>query len=57
MQSNDAGKLIEFSLGTLDSDNEQKPDAHIYMKNCVKWNNVNDYIPQYLEGRDSPFAT
>jgi len=57
MPSNDAGKLIEFSLGTLDSDIEQEPDAHIYMKNCVKWNKVNDYIPQYLEGRNSPFAT
>lgn len=51
--SNDKGMFVEFTLGTLDSDIDQKPDAHIFMKSCVKWYDVNDGLPQYQEGRDT----
>ena len=52
ISSKSTGKFIEFSLGTLDTEIDQEPDAHIYMKYCVKWYKVNDNLPRYLEGRD-----
>ena len=51
--SNDAGELVEFSLGTLDSDIDLKPDAHIYAAFGAKWFEISDDLPKYSEGRDS----
>lgn len=51
--SNDTGELIEFSLGTLDSEVELKPDAHIFTNYSVSWHKIADSLPQFAEGRDS----
>lgn len=51
--SNDTGELVEFSLGTLDSKLELKPDAHIFLDNSASWYNVTDNLPQYPQGRDT----
>ena len=55
--SNDDGKFIEFSLGTLDSVIPNKPDAHIFTNYSVCWNQITDSLPQYVEGRDSAQKT
>jgi len=55
--SNDSGKLVEFSLGTLDSEIPNKPDAHIFTNYSACWNRVADGLPQYTEGRDSAKKT
>jgi len=49
--SNDSGKFVEFSLGTLDSEIEMKPDAHIFVKYAAKWYVIADDLPTYEEGR------
>ena len=51
--SNDSGKLVEFSLGTLDSDIPLKPDAHIYTDNAANWNEITDDLPQHKAHRVS----
>ena len=51
--SNDDGKLVEFSLGTLNSDIKLKPDAHIFTASGANWFETNDDLPKYPEGRDS----
>ena len=53
MPSNDDGKLVEFSLGTLDTDIKLKPDAHIYTKFGANWYEASDDLPKFTEGRDS----
>ncbi len=55
--SNDSGELIDFSLGTLDSDVELKPDAHIYTNYRVSWHEITDDLPQFAEGRDGEEKT
>ena len=54
MPANDDGKLVEFSLGTLDTDIELKPDAHIFTKFGANWYEASDDLPKFSEGRDSP---
>ena len=49
--SNDDGKLIEFSLGTLDSGINNKPDAHIFTQFKSSWYDINDTLPQFKKGR------
>jgi len=51
--ANDTGELIEFSLGTLDSDIDLNPDAHIYVGSKANWVEICDDLPQYEAGRDS----
>ncbi len=51
--SNDTGELIEFSLGTLDSDIELKPDAHIFIDSKANWYEVTDKLPQFKGNRNS----
>ena len=51
--SNDTGELIEFSMGTLDSKIELKPDAHIFTNYGASWYEIGDNLPQFTEGRDS----
>jgi len=50
--ANDAGIVIEFSLGTLDDDIDQKPDAHIFTGNCSNWFEITDDLPQYKSARE-----
>lgn len=49
----DDQKRIEFSLSTLDTAIELKPDAHIYTDNKANWYEIEDGLPQYAQGRDS----
>ena len=50
--ANDDGKLVEFTLGTLDSDIEHKPDAHIFTQHKVEWSVICDGLPEFAEGRN-----
>jgi len=52
--SNDTGESVEFSLGTLESKIEPRPDAHIFTSYRASWYEVSDDLPQFTEGRDSP---
>lgn len=47
----DTGVSIEFSLGTLDSEIDLQPDAHIYIGSKANWYAVCDDLPQFEEGR------
>lgn len=53
MPSSDTGEYVEFSLGTLDSVIENKPDAHIFTNYASCWFQITDDLPQYQEGRNS----
>lgn len=50
--SSDPGEVIEFTLGTLDSDIEQTPDAHIFIANKANWFQPSDDLPQYEQTRN-----
>ena len=43
--------IVEVSLGTLDTDLEMKPDAHIYVGSKTNWTDICDDLPQYEAGR------
>lgn len=43
--------IIEFSLGTLDTPSNAKPDAHIYTAYKADWSEIADDLPQYKESR------
>ncbi len=45
--------VVEFSLGTLDSDIVERPDAHIFVAYKANWLELNNGLPQYSEGRNS----
>jgi len=51
--SQDNGELIEFTLGTLDSDIDLRPDAHIFTNYKANWSDIEDGLLKYSEGRDS----
>ena len=50
--ANDTGEVIEFSLGTLDSNIEQRPDVHVFTSNCANWFEITDDLPQFKAGRE-----
>lgn len=50
--SNDAGELVEFSLGTLDSNIPLEPDAHIFTRYGADWYEILDNLPRFAEGRE-----
>ena len=52
--SNDIGELVEFALGTLDSEIPQQPDAHIFVGSKALWYEIGDELPQFECGRNSP---
>ena len=55
--SNDTGEFVEFSLGTLDSEIPNKPDAHIFTNYSSCWYQITDKLPQFQEGRNSAKKT
>ncbi|MCE0495445.1 GFA family protein [Vibrio salinus] len=55
--SNDSGEYVEFSLGTIDSEIQQKPDAHIFTNYGANWYQITDDLPQYEEDRNSAKKT
>ncbi len=50
--ANDAGELVEFSLGTLDSEIPLLPDAHIFTRYSADWYEIFDDLPRFAEGRE-----
>lgn len=51
--ANDTGELIEFALGTLETDIALKPDAHIFTQFGANWYEIKDDLPEHTKGRDS----
>jgi hypothetical protein len=45
--------IIEIALGTLDSNLDMSPDAHIFVGSKASWSEIHDELPQYQEGRKS----
>ena len=43
--------VVEFSLGTLDSYLDAKPDVHIYTESKASWYDISDALPQFKAGR------
>ena len=43
---------IEIALGALDTDIQERPDAHIYLSYKADWDEPHDGLPRFLEGRD-----
>ena len=52
ISANDDGEVIEFSLATLDSNIEERPDGHIYVGNKANWYAISDSLPQHHAGRE-----
>lgn len=46
--------IVEFSLGTLDSDIPHRPDVHIFMGSKACWYEADQKLPQFSEGRNNP---
>ena len=55
--SNDTGEYVEFALGTLDSEIENIPDAHIFTNYSSCWFQITDELPQHQESRNSAKKT
>ncbi len=49
--SDDNGELVEFALGTLDTEIPLKPDAHIFTGHGAEWYEITDQLPQHKDGR------
>ncbi len=49
--TDDPQELIEFTLGTIDSKLDLRPDAHIYTGSKADWTTICDDLPQYIESR------
>ena len=50
------GKFVEFALGTLDSEIDERPDVHIYTGYKANWFDITDDLPKYKDYRDGdPF--
>lgn len=43
--------VVEFTLGTLDSKIETRPDVHVFTKYKANWSIICDGLPQSKEGR------
>lgn len=43
--------VVEFTLGTLDTDLDIKPDAHIYVGSKTSWYVISDDLPQFKASR------
>lgn len=48
------GGMVEIALGTLDSDLDLHPDAHIFVGYKSNWDNLCDHLPKYTDDRDGP---
>lgn len=51
--ANNPEGLVEFALGTLDSEIPLKPDAHIFTNFKASWFDIDDELPAYDCGRNS----
>lgn len=50
--ANNIEEIIEFSLSTLDTAIDERPDAHIYVANKASWYSISDELPQHSAGRN-----
>lgn len=50
---NHPGDTVEIALGTLDSNLDMSPDAHIWVDSKASWSEIHDVLPQYSEDRKS----
>jgi hypothetical protein len=46
-------EIRRIRLGTLDTDPERRPLAHVWVTSKAPWYEIEDSLPQYLEGLDS----
>lgn len=46
-------EMVEIALGTLDSNLDMSPDAHVFVGSKASWSEILDDLPQYVEGRRS----
>ena len=46
----DAPEIRRIRLGTLDSDPERRPLAHVWVASQAPWDSITDGLPRYLEG-------
>ncbi|WP_026180423.1 GFA family protein [Hahella ganghwensis] len=51
--ANDKGEVVEFALGTLDSEIPQRPDVHIFVGSKANWSTIADDLPQFEGDRQS----
>ncbi len=51
-ESGEVNNIIEFSLGTLDSDIDIFPNAHIYTDSKANWVDIKDDLPQHKKARN-----
>jgi len=51
--SDDVDDVVEFALGTLDTDLDIFPDVHIFVGNKSNWTRICDGLPQYEGNRNS----
>ena len=49
----DNHEIVYFAAGTLDSDIEVSPDAHIYIESKANWLNLKDDLPKFETGRSN----
>lgn len=54
--ANNAEGLVEFALGTLDSDIPGKPDAHIFANFKASWFDISDQLPMFGSEREEKDA-
>lgn len=47
------GDVVEVALGTLDSNLDLSPDAHIFVGSKANWSEIHDTLPQYVADRKS----
>lgn len=50
---NDEDRFVELALGTLDSEIDMEPDAHIFTRYSASWVRITDGLPEYPEDRNS----
>ncbi len=46
-------EVVEFSMGTLESDIKQLPDVHIFTDYMASWYQITDDLPKYKDDRNS----
>ena len=51
--SKDTTDVIEFSLGTLDSNIKLRPDVHVFTHYKASWVAISDDLPQHKHKRNS----
>lgn len=48
-EHDDAPGILDVALGTLDSDPDHPPDAHIFVASKASWSRIDDDLPRHPE--------